>query len=209
MMEHCYNLQRKRQKTVVDYTNHSLDDFQLIVVSASPYLSSREKEVLSTSSMRSSQDQSVKIIYKIILTNILNYWDGGKTNLHPISIAMTRYEHISPRIFSFDLKLISPLRTFFHVINYYLTCNWIICISSSFYIYFKNKYNCLFKSCIPVDILNKHWPQKNISKIVSSFLILSFYQEKNWCILLTMQVHMKNPSSTCTTVSNDVNRLGA
>ena len=46
MMEPHHTLQIKIQKTIVDYTNHSLDDSQIIVISLSPSLNSRERSLL-------------------------------------------------------------------------------------------------------------------------------------------------------------------
>ena len=94
IMEPGHNFEIKRHKPVVDYNKHSLDNFQLIVVSPSPYLISNKKEVLSTSYLRSYQYQIVEIISKQILTHLLNRWDESKTNSHLSYIYMTLSEHI-------------------------------------------------------------------------------------------------------------------
>ena len=112
MVKPRHDIQRKSHKTVVDYTNNSLDDFQPINVSPSQFLASHEQEVLSTSCLHSFQYQSVEIISKQILTHILNSWDESKIKLYPSYISITPYEHISLKIFSIGLKQISPQRFF-------------------------------------------------------------------------------------------------
>ena len=48
-MEPHHTIYRKSNKTVVDYTNHSLVDLLFVVVSPSPSLTSSEKDVIQLS----------------------------------------------------------------------------------------------------------------------------------------------------------------
>ena len=61
MMKPRHNLQRKRHKTVVDYYDHSLDDFRIVIVSPSPSLTSCEKYVLTTSFWGDSWEKIVEM----------------------------------------------------------------------------------------------------------------------------------------------------
>ena len=74
----------------------------------SPSLTSGKKGVISTSYLPSSQDESVKIIAKQILTYLLKSLNESKPNLLPGSIAITQFKHIALSIFSIEMKYISP-----------------------------------------------------------------------------------------------------
>ena len=72
MIEPSHTLQIKRQKTVADYSNHSLDYLRLIFDSPSPYLTSHEKKIIMTSFGSSYQDHSVLINSKPLLTRLID-----------------------------------------------------------------------------------------------------------------------------------------
>ena len=63
-MEPCHTLQRNWQKTVADYSNHSLNYFRLIVVSPSPSLTSNGNDAPANSFGVNSHEQSVEIYSK-------------------------------------------------------------------------------------------------------------------------------------------------
>ena len=58
--ETCHILQKKTQKTGINYSNKTLDNFWLIVLLLSLTLSAHEKEVIKTSFGTSSQNQIVE-----------------------------------------------------------------------------------------------------------------------------------------------------
>ena len=71
-MEPCHTLFSKRQKAVVDYSNHSLDDFRMFIVSPYPYLTSSENDVHLTSFGSNSQLKGFEINPKQLLTCMIS-----------------------------------------------------------------------------------------------------------------------------------------
>ena len=76
----------------------------LMIVDQPPKLDSEESNILLGSLGISSENQSNKVIYKMVSTYILRCWDESKTQLHPITIALNILEHIPPQFCSIILK---------------------------------------------------------------------------------------------------------
>ena len=66
-----------------------------MIVDQPPKLNIGESEVPYIRYVQSMENQSNKVISKMVLTHILKRWDENKTRFHPSSIAMTSAEHIS------------------------------------------------------------------------------------------------------------------
>ena len=104
MMETCHTLQRKRKKSVITYSNHSLDEIQIILVSPSPTLTSFEKEVIETSFGRTSQQYSTEINSKTMLTHLIRHWYENKPISYPKENTISPPDHVALNIFSIELK---------------------------------------------------------------------------------------------------------
>ena len=72
-----HTLQRKRQKTV-DYRNNSFEKFRLMIVDPLQKLYSEEWNVLPSYFGISSEKQSNEVIFKILLTHLLNNCEDSK-----------------------------------------------------------------------------------------------------------------------------------
>ena len=70
-----HQIQRKRRKKMNDYSQKSIDDFELVLVSPSPKLTDQEKKCVRNSFDASSQDQCIETNSKRILTRVLRRWD--------------------------------------------------------------------------------------------------------------------------------------
>ena len=69
-----HTLQRKRQKFSADYRKKSFYDFKIIILYPTPELDSEESNILSSYFGISNENQSNKVISKMVLTNILKRW---------------------------------------------------------------------------------------------------------------------------------------
>ena len=75
-----------------------------MIVDPSPKLDSDESYFRSSCYDSSMEIQSNEFISKMVLTNLLKYWDESKTELHPSSISVTPEEHISLKVYCIILK---------------------------------------------------------------------------------------------------------
>ena len=64
MVTHRHQIQRKRRKKMNDYSQKSIDDFELVLVTPSPKVTNQEKKRVRNSFNVSSQDQSIENIYQ-------------------------------------------------------------------------------------------------------------------------------------------------
>ena len=75
MVTPCHQIQRKRRKKMHDYSQKSIDDFELVLVTPSPKVTDQEKNCVSNCFDVSYQDQSIENTSKRILTHVLRRWD--------------------------------------------------------------------------------------------------------------------------------------
>ena len=68
-----HQLQRKSRKKMNDYSQKSIDDFELVLVTLSPKVTDQEKKCVRNCFDVSSQDQSIENTSKRILTHILRH----------------------------------------------------------------------------------------------------------------------------------------
>ena len=87
-----------------DYSQKSIDDFELVLVAPSPKLTDQENKYVRNSFDASSQYQCIETNSKIILTHVLMRWDGNKSNAHPSTSALTPAETVALKIYSIELK---------------------------------------------------------------------------------------------------------
>ena len=66
-----HHIQRKRRTKMNDYSQKSIDDFKLVLVTPSPKVTNQEKKCVGNSFDSSSQDQCIETNSKRILTHIL------------------------------------------------------------------------------------------------------------------------------------------
>ena len=99
-----HQLQRKRRKKKNDYSQKSIDDFELVLVTTSPKLTDQEKKYVRNSFDASSQDQCIETKSKIILSHVFRRWDGNKSNAHPSTSTLTPDKTLALKIYSIELK---------------------------------------------------------------------------------------------------------
>ena len=99
-----HQLQRKRRKTMNDYSQKSIDGFELVVVTPSPKVTGQEKKCVRNYFDVSSQDHAIENSSKRILTHILRRWEENKSNAHPSTSALTPSETVALKIYSIELK---------------------------------------------------------------------------------------------------------
>ena len=99
-----HRLQRKHQKQVHDYSQKSINDFNLVLVNPYPKLTDLEKKSVMNSFDCSSQDQCIETNTKIILTHSLMRWKEYKSNAHPSTCALTATETVALNMYSIELK---------------------------------------------------------------------------------------------------------
>ena len=99
-----HHTQMKRRKKMNDYSQKSIDYFELVLVTPSPKLTNQEKKCVGNSFDVSSQDQCIETNSKIILTHVLRRWDENKSNAHPSTSALTTAETVALKIYSIELK---------------------------------------------------------------------------------------------------------
>ena len=78
-----------------DYSQKSIDDFELVLVTPSPKVTDQEKKCVRNSFDALSQDQCIETTSKIILTHILRRSDDIKPTSHPSTGAMTPAETVA------------------------------------------------------------------------------------------------------------------
>ena len=98
MVTSCHHLQRKCQKKVHDYSQKSINDFNLVIVHPSPKLIYQEKISFMNSFDSSSQDECIETNTKRILTRVLMRWNEDKSNAHPSTCASTAAENVALKI---------------------------------------------------------------------------------------------------------------
>ena len=83
-----------------DYSQKSIDDFELVLVTPSPKVTDQEKKCVRNSFDVSSQDQCIETISKRILTRVLRHWDDIKSTAHPSTSVLTPSETVALKIYS-------------------------------------------------------------------------------------------------------------
>ena len=71
MVTPCHQLQRKRRKKIHNYSQKSINDFEIVLVKPSPKLTDQENKYVRNSFGASSQDQYIETNMKLILTHVL------------------------------------------------------------------------------------------------------------------------------------------
>ena len=104
MVTPCHQIQRKRRKKMNDYSQKSMDDLELVLVTPSPKVTDQEKKCVGNCFDVSSQDQSIENTSKRILTHVFRCWDDIESTAHPSTSAMTPDETVSLKIYSIELK---------------------------------------------------------------------------------------------------------
>ena len=66
-----------------DYSQKSIDDFELVLVTPSPKVTNQEKKCVRNSFDVVSHDQFIENTLKRILTHVLRRWDDIKSTVHP------------------------------------------------------------------------------------------------------------------------------
>ena len=99
-----HQLQSKIQKNVYNYSQRYIDDFKLIVVNPSPKLTYQESNIIATSFLLISHDQSIENNINIILTHLLNRWHVNKSSSHTVTYALTHAELVVLKVYSTELK---------------------------------------------------------------------------------------------------------
>ena len=87
-----------------DYSQKSIDDFELVLVTPSPKVTDQENNCVGNCFAASSQDQSIENTAKIILAHVLRHWKEDKSNAHPSISAMTPAETVSLKIYTIELN---------------------------------------------------------------------------------------------------------
>ena len=99
-----HQLQRKRRKKIHDYSQKSINDFELVLVKPSPKLTDQEKKDVRNCFNASSQDKCIENKTNRILTHVLRRWDKNKSNAHPSTCALTPADTVHLKIYSIELK---------------------------------------------------------------------------------------------------------
>ena len=87
-----------------DYSQKSIDDFELVLVTPSPKVTDQENKCVRNSFDVSSQDRYIENTSKRILTRVLRCWDDIESTAHPSTSAMTPAETVALKIYSIELK---------------------------------------------------------------------------------------------------------
>ena len=93
-----HQLQRKLRK-IHDYSQKSINDFELVLVKPSPKLTDQEKKHVRNYFDDSSQEQCIETNTKRILTHVLMRWKEDKYNAHPNTCASTTAETVALKIY--------------------------------------------------------------------------------------------------------------
>ena len=99
-----HQIQRKRRKKMHDYSQKSIDDFELVFVTPFPKLTDQEKKSVRNCFNASSQDQSIENTSKRIMTRVLRRWKEDKSNTHPSTSAMIPDETVALKIYTIELN---------------------------------------------------------------------------------------------------------
>ena len=86
MVTPCHQLQRKLQEKVHDYSQKSINYFNLVVVNPDPKLTDQEKKSVMKSFDFFSQDQCIEFNTKRILTHVLMRRKEEKSNAHQVHV---------------------------------------------------------------------------------------------------------------------------
>ena len=95
---------KRRKKKKNDYSQKSIDDFEIVLVTPSPKVTDQEKKCVKNYFDASSQDQCIETNSKRILTHVLRNWDEIKFNAHPSTSALNPAETVALKIYSIELK---------------------------------------------------------------------------------------------------------
>ena len=99
-----HHLQRKRQKKVHDYSQKSIDDFNLVIVNPYPKLNDEEKKSVMNYFDSSSKYQCIETNTKGVMTHVLMHWNEDKSNAHTSTCALTAAETVVLKVYSIELK---------------------------------------------------------------------------------------------------------
>ena len=99
-----HQIQRKRRKKMDDYSQKSIDDFEIVLVTPSPKVTDQEKKCVKNYFDASSQDQCIETNPQRILTHVLRRWDEIKSYAHPSTSALTPAETVALKIYPTELK---------------------------------------------------------------------------------------------------------
>ena len=103
--ETLHTTHRKRKKTEIEYSNESLDNFSMIVISTTPTFSNHFREFISTSFGNSSPNKHFEVNSKSIFTPILKRWNKNNSSSNPNNSSVLPPEYITLNICSIELKL--------------------------------------------------------------------------------------------------------
>ena len=83
-----------------DYSQKSIDDFELVLVTPSPKVTDQENNCVRNCFDVSSQDQSIENTSKRILTHLLRHLEDIESTAHPSTSEMTTAETVALNIYS-------------------------------------------------------------------------------------------------------------
>ena len=104
MLTPRHHIQRKIRKKMNEYSQKSIDDFELVLLTPSPKVTDQENKCVRNYFDVSSQDQCIETTSKRILTHVLRCWDDIKYTAHPSTSTMTPAETVGLKIYSIELK---------------------------------------------------------------------------------------------------------
>ena len=99
-----HQIQRKGRKKMNDYSQKSIDDFKLVLVTPSPKVTDQQEKCVRNSFDASSKYQCIETNSKRIMTRVLRRLDDIKSNAHPSTSTMTPAERVAMKIYSIELK---------------------------------------------------------------------------------------------------------
>ena len=104
MVTSRHQIQRKRRKKMHDYSQKSIDGFEIVLVTPFPKVTDQEKKSVRNCLDASSQDQSIENTSKRILTHVLSRWDDIESTAHSSTSAMTPAETVAMKIYTIELN---------------------------------------------------------------------------------------------------------
>ena len=90
-----HQIQRIRRRKMNDYSQKSIYDFELVLVTSSTKVTDKEKKCVRNYFDASSQDQCIETNSKRIMTHVLRRWDKIKSNAHPSTCVLTPAETVA------------------------------------------------------------------------------------------------------------------
>ena len=95
---------RGNARKVHDYSQKSINDFNLVLVNPSPKLTDLKQKSIMNYFDYSYQYQCIETNTRIIITHVLTRWNENKSIEHPIACASTQAETVALKIYSIKLK---------------------------------------------------------------------------------------------------------